>query len=240
MYRVKLSDFEGPLDLLLFFIRRDELDIYDIPIAGITDEYLQYVRLMREVNLDTAGEFIYMAAVLMGIKAKMLLPRPELDEAGDPIDPRRELVERLLAYIRYKEASGHLSDFEAERHLRFTRGENIHLEFEENVEISYQVSIFGLMSALKNILSKVEETPILHQVQAEDYSIEAQETYILDALRNVPSIGFIELVKQKSKPFVITTFLAILEMIRNQQIFVLVTAVADDFTLSPTPFSVIA
>ena len=239
MYRVKLSDFEGPLDLLLFFIRRDELNIYDIPISAIADEYLTYVRAMKEINLDTAGEFIYMAAVLMGIKAKMLLPRPELDEAGEPIDPRKELVERLLAYIRYKEAGNHLADKETERNEKFTRGKNVNLQFEESVEIEYQVSVFGLIAALKNILTQVQETPYIHQIQAEDYTIEEQEVYILEKILAHDKIGFISIVKKKSKTFVITTFLAILEMIRNQKVFVLVTATGDDFMMSKQPFEVV-
>ena len=109
MYRIRLQEFEGPLDLLLFFIQRDELDIYDIPIAQITDEFLGYVRLIEEIDLDGVADFIYMAALLIHIKARMLLPRPDLDEEGEPIDPRQELVERLLEYVRYKEAAEELA-----------------------------------------------------------------------------------------------------------------------------------
>src|SRR5690625_568104 len=115
MYRVHIEDFEGPLDLLLFFIRRDELDIFNIPIARSADEYLSYVRVLEQVDLDAVGEFLYMAAMLINIKARMLLPTPELDEEGEPIDPRRELVERLLEYVRFKEASQRLTELKTER-----------------------------------------------------------------------------------------------------------------------------
>src|SRR5690625_4741258 len=122
MYRVHIEDFEGPLDLLLFFIRRDELDIFNIPIARIADEYLSYVRVLEKIDLDAVGEFLYMAAMLINIKARMLLPTPELDEEGEPIDPRRELVERLLEYVRFKEASQRLTELKTERADVFTRG----------------------------------------------------------------------------------------------------------------------
>ena len=122
MYRIKLNQFEGPLDLLLFFIRRDELDIYEIPISSIADEFLEYVRLLQEVDLDVAGDFVYFAAVLVNVKARMLLPSPEVNEDGDPIDPRQELVDRLLEYVRFKEASAELHVLADRRAEQFTRG----------------------------------------------------------------------------------------------------------------------
>ncbi|MFW5955637.1 MAG: segregation and condensation protein A, partial [Rhodothermales bacterium] len=122
MYRVRVQEFEGPLDLLLFFIRRDELDIFDIPIAYITEEYLSFVRVLEQIDLDSVGEFLYMAAMLINIKARMLLPRPDLDDEGEPIDPRRELVERLLEYVRFKEASQQFATLKERRDELFTRG----------------------------------------------------------------------------------------------------------------------
>ena len=109
MYKVQLNQFEGPLDLLLYFIRRDEIDIYDIPIAQITAEYLQIIEDIKVLNLSMSGEFILMAATLMRIKSKMLIPRPEFDEEGEPIDPRRELVQQLLEYQRFKAVTTELS-----------------------------------------------------------------------------------------------------------------------------------
>nr|NIR86196.1 segregation/condensation protein A [Candidatus Bathyarchaeota archaeon] len=110
MYRVQLKNFEGPLDLLLFFIKRDELDIYDIPISYITNQFLEYINLMEELDLDVASEFILMASMLMSIKAKMMLPQEESDEEFDEHDPRYELVQRLLEYKRYKEMAGKMED----------------------------------------------------------------------------------------------------------------------------------
>ncbi|MEC7854927.1 MAG: segregation/condensation protein A, partial [Candidatus Neomarinimicrobiota bacterium] len=109
MHKVELDQFQGPLDLLLYFIRRDEIDIYDIPIAKITAEYLQIIEDMKSMNLSIAGEFILMAATLMRIKSKMLLPRPDLDELGEPIDPRTELVQQLIEYRKYKDIADNLS-----------------------------------------------------------------------------------------------------------------------------------
>ena len=121
MYKIKLDTFEGPLDLLLFFIKRDELDIYDIPISSITKEFLEYVNLIKILDLEVAGDFILMASTLMHIKARMLLPR-EIDEKGEEIDPRAELVKALLEYKRYKEMSEELSFFESNQRMLKYRG----------------------------------------------------------------------------------------------------------------------
>ena len=121
-YQIKLDQFEGPFDLLLFFIERDELNIYDIPIAKITDDFLEYLHHMEMLNIELASEFILVASSLMRIKAKMLLPRKELNELGEEIDPREELISRLLEYKRYKEVSEHLSTLESERAMKSRRG----------------------------------------------------------------------------------------------------------------------
>ncbi|MFV1981442.1 MAG: ScpA family protein [Rhodothermia bacterium] len=138
MYQVRLSDFEGPLDLLLFFIQRDELDVYDIPIAQIADEFLDYVRVMDEIDLDGAGEFIYMAALLISIKARMLLPRTNRDGDEEILDPRKELVERLVEYVRFKDAAEQLGDTWEVRSKLFVRDEPVDLAddaiSEEDVE----------------------------------------------------------------------------------------------------------
>ena len=121
MYKVQLDQFEGPLDLLLYFIRRDEIDIYDIPISSITSEYLQMINDMKAMNLSVAGDFILMAATLMRIKSKILLPRPSLDEDGEPIDPRTQLVEQLLEYQQFKGLSSELSIRFHQQSFRHTR-----------------------------------------------------------------------------------------------------------------------
>lgn len=216
IYRIQLQDFEGPLDLLLFFIRRDELDIYNIPIAHIADEFLAYVRLMEEIDLDGVADFIYMAALLINIKARMLLPRPEVDDDGEPIDPRRELVERLLEYMRFKEAAQHLSDEHEHRADLFTRGmaSAPAQRFEEDrpAEIA-DVSMFDLISALRGILTEAPEEPT-HQVERVHYSVEEQRERLMELLSAGESTSFSYLVSERSKGFIIATFLAVLELAR--------------------------
>ncbi len=232
MYRVQLRQFEGPLDLLLFFIRRDELDVYDIPVARITDEYLAYVRVMEEVDLDGVADFIYMAAILIGIKAKMLLPRPELDDEGEPIDPRAELVERLLEYMRYKEASQHLEQRFEERGERFVRGAASAPETGEEAEPTYRASIFDLISALKRVLDNAPEPESIHPIRRFDYTVEDQQAYLIDALRARGQRSFVSLVADKPRPFVIATFLALLEMAQRHVVRIIPGTSPDDFLLA--------
>lgn len=234
MYRVQLQNFEGPLDLLLFFIRRDELDVYDIPVARITDEYLDYVRVLEEVDLDGVADFIYMAAILIGIKAKMLLPRPELDEEGEPIDPRAELVRRLLEYMRYKEAANHLERHYEERGERFVRGaaSDVRAALREAVEPSYRVSVFDLISVLKRVLEEAPDDVVLHPVQRYDYTVEEQQAYVLRRVRSGRT-SFVSLVAREPKAFVITTFLAILELVQRHALRIVEGVTSEDFWLAP-------
>jgi segregation and condensation protein A len=231
MYRVQLRQFEGPLDLLLFFIRRDELDIYDIPVAQITDEYLAYVRLMEQVDLDGVADFIYMAAILIGIKARMLLPRPEVDEDGEVIDPRAELVQRLLEYMRYKEAANHLEDRYEERSDRYVRGGAADPDEVEETEPSYRVSVFDLMTALKRVMDRAPEEADLHPVRRYEYTVEDQRAYLLEKLRDGRRPSFVSLALEKPRPFVIATFLAVLELAQRRTIRILPGTSPDDFRL---------
>ena len=232
MYRVHIEDFEGPLDLLLFFIRRDELDIFNIPIARIADEYLSYVRVLEKIDLDAVGEFLYMAAMLINIKARMLLPTPELDEEGEPIDPRRELVERLLEYVRFKEASQRLTELKTERDDVFTRG--LAGEDAEAVDpaesAKVDASIFDLIGSLRRILTHVPDAPV-HALEREDYSIEEQQMFIIARLQELGRVGFGPLVSHRSRAFIITTFLAVLELARQGVVAVLVPDDPTDFYL---------
>ncbi len=223
MYRIQIEDFEGPLDLLLYFIRRDELDVFDIPIARIADEYLAYVRLLERIDLDSVGDFLYMAALLINIKARMLLPKQDVDEEGEPIDPRRELVERLLEYMRYKEASGNLEGLYEDRSDRFTRGHasSERAQWEGQAEVSYDATVFDLISALRRILTEAPEEPT-HDVVREEYSIKEQQGFILDLLARTSKMSFAASVKGRSKAFIITTFLGILELARQQRVVVFV------------------
>ena len=156
IYRVQIDQFEGPLDLLLYFIRRDEIDIYDIPISNITSEYLQVIEDMKSMNLSIAGEFILMAATLMRIKSKMLLPRPILDEDGEPIDPRTQLVGQLLEYQQYKDLSIELSARWNEQIIRHSRGLAQNIEDTDNIELAFkEVSLFDLAKYFKEAMDRM-------------------------------------------------------------------------------------
>lgn len=233
MYRIQLDEFEGPLDLLLFFIRRDEIDIYDIPIAEITDEYLGYIELLEEIDLDSAAEFIYVAALLISIKARMLLPRPDADDDEEVEDPRKELVERLLEYVRYKEAAQQLANYQEKRDNFFERGAANAVEIEvsgDDAEPAYQLSVFQLISALQRVLKNVE-LPGSHTVKAERYTIEEQSGYVLELLKRQSRLSFFELVSDKTRPFIIATFLALLELAKAQEIRLKGSASPYDFFL---------
>jgi segregation and condensation protein A len=233
MYQVRLQQFEGPLDLLLFFIRRDELDVYDIPISAITDEFLEYVRMLERVDLDGVGDFLYMAALLINIKTRMLLPSTEVDEDGDPIDPRQELVERLLEYVRFKEASEALSDALDRRQDQFTRG----VELGENPEYAggeepvVEATVYDLIGALRRVLTEAPEED-LHSVRSETWSVEGQQEYLGEALAGGGRHSFVEIVTDRSKGFIITTFLAVLELARMGRIELFVERSAVDFYLA--------
>lgn len=224
MYRIHIEDFEGPLDLLLYFIRRDELDVFDIPIAQIADEYLDYVRVLERIDLDSVGDFLYMAALLINIKARMLLPKQALDDEGEVIDPRRELVERLLEYIRFKEASTNLTGLHEDRSDRFTRGHasSERPRWQDQAEVSYDATIFDLVSALRRILTEAPEEST-HAVAREEYSIEEQQDFMLDLLAKQAKIAFSAAVAGRTKAFIITTFLGILELARQQKVWIAVS-----------------
>lgn len=220
MYKVKLSHFEGPLDLLLFFIRRDELDIYDIPIARITKEFVEYLKLLKQLDLEVAGDFILMAATLMQIKVKMLLPR-EVDEKGEEIDPRADLVKALIEYKRFKEVSEEMAFLESNQRKMSYRS-NFANDYKENpVELDVllkNITLYDLMKAFKKVLMDKKEE-VFHKVVKLNVSIDEQIDYIMDKLDAKPQFNFIELVKgMEEKIRVIVTFIALLELIKMQRI----------------------
>ena len=233
MYRVSLQHFEGPLDLLLFFIKRDELDIYDIPIAQIADEFLGYVRVLEKIDLDGVGDFIYMAALLVSIKARMLLPGTETDEEGDPIDPRRELVERLLEYVRYKEAAQQLGVQQERRQERFVRGRASAPEDEGgDEEAEVDATVFDLVTALRGILTEAEELEdSTHEVERIAYTMEEQQDYVVQRLAAGEAVSFAALVAARAKAFVIATFLAVLELARQRKLRIALDTSRLDFYL---------
>jgi len=220
-YRIKLDNFEGPLDLLLFLIKKNEVDIYDIPIAEITSQYLEYVEIIKLLDLESAGEFILLAATLIRIKAKMLLPRlPTDDEEEEIIDPRMELVSRLLEYKRFKELAVKLSDIEAEQSNIFFRGyyDNIEPETEAGIELGEDVTLFSLISAFKQVLDRLPKETF-HHVEIIQTSLEEQIEFILNRLVSGRQITFFELVSHvKDRIVIVVTFMALLELIKRGEL----------------------
>ncbi|MFO7915911.1 MAG: segregation/condensation protein A [Candidatus Krumholzibacteriales bacterium] len=214
VYLVKLDHFEGPLDLLLHLIRRDKLDIYDIPISHITHEYLAYIDIMKEMDLDIAGEFFVMAATLMRIKAKMLLPRRD-DEEEEEEDPRDELVRNLLEYRKFKKAAEHLAEKEEDMLKVYRRPSQGGLpEYREDEE-SLDLSVFDLMDAFRNILGDLKKE-VTYKVLGEQYSVEEKLELIRRRIDENSEILFTELFEGgNSRAELIVTFIAILELMRN-------------------------
>jgi segregation and condensation protein A len=216
MYRVKLHTFEGPLDLLLFFIKRDELDIYDIPIARITKEFLDYIHFMQELDLEGAGEFILMAAELMQIKVKMLLPR-EPGEEGEE-DPRAGLVRRLLEYKRYKEMAEKFSGYEDEARKLFYRqlfkaDPKYYVPEDETLK---DVTLFDLASSFRYALEHIPKKTF-HEVELINVTVDEQMEYINRFLDSHTECTFRELVgSMKERIRIVVTFVALLEMIRSR------------------------
>jgi len=233
VYKIKLDQFEGPLDLLLFFIKRDELNIYDIPISYITKEFLEYVNLIKKLDLEIAGDFILMASTLMHIKVRMLLPR-EIDEKGEEIDPRNELVQALLEYKRYKEMSEELSFFESnQRKIKF-RG-----NFDADVKVTspgYEtllknISIYDLAKAFKNAIELVQNQPV-HEIQRLNVTVDQQMEYIFKLLEENPKLYFKMLVKELTQKIrIVVTFIALLELVKMGEITIHESVNFNDFYL---------
>lgn len=233
MYKVKLTQFEGPLDLLLFFIKRDELNIYDIPISRLTKEFLEYVNLIKILDLEAAGDFILVASTLMHIKVRMLLPR-EVDEKGEEIDPRAELVKALLEYKRYKEMSEEFSYFESNQRKRRLRG-NFSADVKEAPHeydiLLKNVSIYDLASAFKFAIEQIEDKPV-HQIQKLNVTIEEQINFIQQKLEENPELNFLKLIEDlKEKIRIIVTFIALLEMVKSGRLLIKLTKSFNDFIL---------
>lgn len=223
MYNIQLPNFEGPLDLLLFFIKRDELDIHDIPISRITSEFLAYTRLIELLDLELAGEFLVMASILMQIKAKMLLPKTENpdENAEDEIDPRAELVRRLLEYKRYKEAAGYLSSKADVIQYRFYRqffDSDAKAEPISAEEEFTQVQIYDLINAFSKVLNKIPKQPTTHTILREPLTIEEQINTILVLLEQQEELHFSAVLRSADRAILVITFLAILELVRNNQV----------------------
>lgn len=235
IYRVKTEIFEGPFDLLLFLIRKHEIDIYDIPIHDITNQFLEYIKLMKILDLEVAGEFIEMVASLMNIKARMLLPKPVFGDENDVEDPRTELVQRLLEYKKFKEAASEMSEFEDHRRKMYSRkfflkpGDEKSSSTEEYLQ---NVTLFDLLLAFKKALDNMPKVTY-HEVKKIEITIEEQTDYILNILDAQPNILFSELIeKLKNRIVIIVTFLALLDLIKLRKIIVRQSRVFDDIKIS--------
>jgi segregation and condensation protein A len=210
---IKLARFEGPLDLLLHLIKRDEIDIYDIPISHITQQYLAYIELMRALDLDVAGEFLVMAATLMRIKAKMLLPLPAVGEEEEEGDPREELVQRLIEYRQFKEAAVTLKSKEGERRLLFERG-MIPTEDDAGPLPLAPATLFDLLDALNRVMSRVPVQSV-YEVQGEMYDVEDKMSLIASTVAERGTVSFTELLLRcRVRAEMIVTFMALLELIK--------------------------
>ena len=228
-YQIKLPQFEGPFDLLLFFIERDELDIYNIPIAQITTDFLNYIHKQESLNIELSSEFILFISTLMRIKAKMLLPRKEVDEAGNEIDPRQELVDKILEYKRYKEAAIKMAEMEAERILLAKRG-NLHQdmlqasdEAGEGTEIQ-TITLFRLMKTYEKVMKRLNDrvNKPQHVVFKYDYTMEDSRKYVLQRTRQEKKMNFVKIFEGcQNRIHAIFLFLSLLELAQQQHLTII-------------------
>lgn len=221
-YQIKIEQFEGPFDLLLFFIERDELDIYNIPITKLTNDFLDFIHQGEKLNIELSSEFILFISTLMRIKAKMLIPRKELDEQGNEIDPRQELINKILEYKKFKEASAKMAEMEAERMLMIKRG-NLQKELSmigeesgEGTEIQ-TVTLFKLMKAFEKVIQKLHERnhkPV-HTVVQYNYTMEASREFMLDTCMKEKTVTFEKIFDVcEDRIHAIFLFLSLLELVQ--------------------------
>jgi segregation and condensation protein A len=221
-FEIKLPLFEGPFDLMLFFIERDELDIYDIPISKITHDFLEYIHQLEKLEIEVASDFILFAATLMKIKSKMLIPRPEINEHGEEIDPRADLIKHLLEYKKYKSVIEELSKMEAEKLSKQKRGnleaELIQLAKVDDVDAEMQdLDLYKLVKVFQKVMYKFSNRMVetKHTIIQYPYTIEQQKDFVLEQVFKNKRTPFTEFISYKpDKIFVIYTFLAILELLQ--------------------------
>ena len=238
-YQIKLAQFEGPFDLLLFFIERDELDIYNIPITKITNDFLDYIHLQQSVNIELSSEFILFISTLMRIKAKMLLPRKELDAQGNEIDPREELVNKILEYKKFKEASAQMAEMEALRMLMVKRG-NIQKELShigeetgEGTEIQ-NITLFKLMKAFERAMQKYSDrvNKPVHTVVQYNYTMEVSRQNMLSMAQQLKTISFEKIFEDaENRVHAIFLFLSLLELIQQKFLKIIVGEGMNNFII---------
>lgn len=238
-YQIKLPQFEGPFDLLLFFIERDELDIYNIPITKITNDFLDYIHHQESLNIELSSEFILFISTLMRIKAKMLLPRKELDAQGNEIDPRQELVNKILEYKRFKEASAQMAEMEALRMLAIKRG-NIQKELSqigeetgEGTEIQ-NITLFKLMRAFERAMQKYSDrvNKPVHTVVQYTYTMESSRADMLSLAQAEKTVSFEKIFdKAENRVHAIFLFLSLLELVQQKFLKILIGEGKNNFII---------
>ena len=239
-YQIKLPEFEGPFDLLLFFIERDELDIYNIPITNITNDFLEFIQQQESLNIELSSEFILFISTLMRIKAKMLLPRKELDEQGNEIDPRQELVNKILEYRKFKEASAQLAEMEAQRMLLVKRGNiqkemtEIGEEASEGTEIQ-NITLFKLMRAFEKAMQKLADrinSPV-HTVVRYNYTMEESRDAMLAVAQQKKTIAFEEIFAIcENRVHAIFLFLSLLELVQLKFLKIIIGTGKNNFIIA--------
>lgn len=242
-YQIKLPQFEGPFDLLLFFIERDELDIYNIPINKITRDFLDYIHHLESLNIELASEFILFISTLMRIKARLLLPRKELDEQGNEIDPRQELVDKILEYKRFKEASEQMILLEAERLLQQKRGnikkelDALSDEYSDGTEIQ-TITMYKLMQSFERVMKRFKDRTDKpqHVVVKYNYSLEGQKNFMLGYVKTNTRVAFETIFAQcENRIHAIFTFLAMLELIQQKYMGIMIGSGRNNFIIEWNP-----
>jgi segregation and condensation protein A len=238
-YQIKLPQFEGPFDLLLFFIERDELDIYNIPITSIINDFLDYIHKSEELNIELSSEFILFISTLMRIKARMLLPRKELDAEGNEIDPRQELINKILEYKKFKEASAQMAEMEALRMLMVKRG-NIQKELSqigeeagEGTEIQ-NITLFRLMKAFEKAMVKYSEriNKPVHTVVQYNYTMEGSRDRMLSQAREQKTLSFERIFDQvENRVHAIFLFLSLLELVQQKFLKIIIGEGKNNFII---------
>ena len=238
-YHIKLDQFEGPFDLLLFFIERDELDIYNINITRITNDFLDHIHASQATNIELSSEFILFVSTLMRIKAKMLLPRKEIDAAGNEIDPRQELIDKILEYKKFKEASAKMAEMEAERLLMIKRGNlqtelaSIGEEAGEGTEIQ-TITLFRLMKAFERVIQKVQERNFkpVHTVIQYNYTMEEVRYHLLQTSEQEKTLSFEKVFENcTNKIHAIFIFLNMLELVQQKYLQILIGEGRNNFII---------
>jgi segregation and condensation protein A len=238
-YQIKLEHFEGPFDLLLFFIERDELDIYNIPISKITKDFLDFIHEQEKVNIELSSEFILFVSTLMRIKAKMLLPRKELDAEGNEIDPRQELVDKILEYKKYKEAAAQMAEMEALRMLMMKRGNlqkelmQVGEEASEGTEIQ-TVTLYRLMKAFEKVVKRMNErqNKPVHTVIRYNYTMEESREFMLNMVEQQKSVSFEKVFEIcENRIHAIFLFLSMLELVQQNYMMILLGEGRNNFII---------